>query len=235
MAMDRISYKHTRGTASMVMRQRPQFRRISRHPRLSSLLTERLLTAADAMLFGSSVLRSYREAVERDWDKIAPFMPDEVHSSLDIGCGIGGVNEFIYQNFSATNPVSITLADKDEVSKPLRYGMSENPSAYNSLSRSVDYLTSVGVPPDAINTVNLSATKLPENEKYDLIVSLISLGYHYPVSVYLDYLTEHLSESGVMILDCRLDSDGIESLGRHFDIKTIYEDIFMTRIACTIQ
>jgi len=217
----------------MVLRQRPQHRRISGHPRLARLIPETILTATDATLFGSRIMRAYRDEVRIDWDGIAPALPDEVHNSLDIGCGIGGVNEFIYRRFSDSNPMSVTLADKDEVSRRIHYEMTDNPSVYNSLSHSVDYLTSVGVSPDAIKTVDLNVTRPPEDESFDLIVSLISLGFHYPVDVYLDYLTNHLTDRGVLILDCRTGFGGIETLERHFEVRTILEDSFMSRVACT--
>ena len=196
-------------------------------------MPEKVLTGIDATLFGSRILQSYREEVQIDWDGIASFLPEEVHNSLDIGCGIGGVNEFIYRRFSESNSISVTLADRDGVSRRIRYEMSDNPSIYNSLSHSVDYLTSVGVSLDAIRTIDLNVSQLPEDESFDLIVSLISLGFHYPVDVYLDYLANHLNDRGVLILDCRSDSGGIELLERYFNVVKIIEASFMARVACT--
>lgn len=228
-----VSVGNSRAIASMVLRQRTQHRRLSGHPRLARLVPEKLLTRIDATLFGSRILQSYREEVQIDWDGIAPFLPDEVHKSLDIGCGVGGVNEFIYRRFADVKSLSMTLADKDGVTDKIRYGMSRNPSVYNSLQCSVDYLTSVGVSLDSIKTVDLNASQLPEDESFDLIISLISLGFHYPVDVYLDYLIDHLNDRGVLILDCRSGSGGIELLKRYFDVVKINEVSFMARVACT--
>ena len=149
---------------------------------------------------------------------IAPHIPDHIRSSLDIGCGVGGINEFIYGQFGSMNLDRITLADRDEVADVMRYGMSADPSACNSLDLSVEYLVSVGVPRAAINTVDLNTTSLPEDETFDLIISLISLGFHYPVTVYLDYLVDHLADNGVAIMDCRQGTDGIDLLEEHFNV-----------------
>lgn len=48
------------------------------------------------------------------------------------------------------------------------------------------------------------------------MLSLISWGFHYPVSTYLDRVRELLSDDGVLILDLRRDTGGLEDLRRAF-------------------
>ena len=53
-------------------------------------------------------------------------------------------------------------------------------------------------------------------EALDLVISLISWGFHYPVAVYADQVREILRPGGRVILDVRKGTDGREQLEARF-------------------
>ena len=52
--------------------------------------------------------------------------------------------------------------------------------------------------------------------KIDLVISLISWGFHYPVNIYLDRVYNLLNNSGVIIMDTKKKTNGIETLKKKF-------------------
>jgi len=71
--------------------------------------------------------------------------------------------------------------------------------------------------------------------RVDLVLSLISWGFHYPVGVYLERVYDLLDEGGVLILDIRRDTDGVDVLVKKFDdYRTVLETRKFIRI-CAIK
>ena len=61
-------------------------------------------------------------------------------------------------------------------------------------------------------------------ERFDLVLSLLSWGLHYPISTYLGEVHVALSKRGVSIVDVRLKSDGESELRRAFrEVELIAE------------
>ena len=66
--------------------------------------------------------------------------------------------------------------------------------------------------------------KIIFKNNFDIIISLISWGFHYPVSTYLDECCKKLNENGVLIIDVRKNVGGEKELGARFsNIKVIFE------------
>ena len=58
---------------------------------------------------------------------------------------------------------------------------------------------------------------------YHVIFSLLSCGWHYPVSTYIDLMSNSLSNDGVLVLDLRHNTDQLDILTSHFTLeKQIY-------------
>ena len=55
----------------------------------------------------------------------------------------------------------------------------------------------------------------------DVVISIISWGFHYPVSTYLEDVHEALVPGGVAILDIRNGTDGVAALRRRFHVEQI--------------
>lgn len=62
---------------------------------------------------------------------------------------------------------------------------------------------------NGINEAKIHLFEVPSNNQisidcsFDLVISLISWGFHYPLSQYMDDVYELLNENGALILDLR--------------------------------
>ncbi len=82
-----------------------------------------------------------------------------------------------------------------------------------------------GVGPDRIETIEANDSgEVPINRPLDLVISLISWGFHYPVDTYLAQIRSLLSKNGVLILDVRKNTDGMKKIKEQFRHVDIIEE-----------
>jgi hypothetical protein len=62
--------------------------------------------------------------------------------------------------------------------------------------------------------------KIDAPPEMDLVVSLISWGFHYPLSTYLDQVYNLLRTGGHLIIDLRYREGGLEELEKRFSSVT---------------
>src|SRR5262249_27500704 len=153
------------------------------------------------------ILDEYCRQMNREWERLRPFLPARASRILDIGCGIGGMDEFAYRAYCPGGPVELFLVDRNRFEGQVFYGFAKQGAAYNSLELSKKYLTAKGIPQRVLRTINVETSELPMGIQYDLIMSLLSWCFHYPVDVYLKYVKEHLAPDGTLIVDCRRNTD----------------------------
>ena len=110
---------------------------------------------------------------------------------------MAGIDYFLAKH----NPdAEIYLLDATKKEKTIYYGYSKNGCNYNDLTLALGFLRMN----DINNEINLlDIVKDFEFPKVDLVVSLISWGFHYPVETYLDRVIENLNENGLIIIDIR--------------------------------
>lgn len=155
--------------------------------------------------------------INKEFKLMLEYLPEKCKSILDIGCGIGGIDVLLHKAYG--NP-KILLMDKSEISKKLHYGYHETGASYNCFQATRELMDANKV--KNYDIIDVSKGKLPIFENVDLIISLLSCGYHYPLDKYLDYIETVLSEDGTLIIDCRQKMDGITVLSQYFqDIKII--------------
>ncbi len=223
-----------RDLASRVLYQRTELLRLGHSPILRRLVPYRWLVHADATLFGRPILKAYHASMREHWESIAPHLPDTASRTLDIGCGIGAINVFLHQAFAAAGDVEHVLFDRDTEGGEVYYDFHARAAAYNDLSLTRAYLERHGVPSEAIRTVDVDREAPPDDITYDIVVSLISWGFHYPIETYADYVADHLAPGGVLILDVRRDTDGLEGLARRFDLEIVHETRKYDRVRATL-
>lgn len=187
---------------------------------LYSVLPLSFVVSVEAYLFKESIKKKYEQDMLSEFETIKDHIPHTCTHVLDIGCGIAGIDIYIH----AKTHAHIHLLDKSELQKNVYYGFERKGAYYNSLDLAVDTLSRNGLDKDYIHTQEVtedtSSIQSPR-EGYDLVVSLISWGFHYPVSVYIHEVHRTLSPHGVLILDVRTDSGGEEELRKLFTIVPI--------------
>lgn len=146
----------------------------------------------------------YIERVERDYEVISPWLPDYAHKTLDIGCGLGGINIFTAAVLGTTY---VTLIDGDG-SAPRKMGFVEGTQAWSDVRMAIKLIS-------ANLKKNQKAQKFTPGGIYiDLITSLKSWGHHYPVDEYLKITRRWRGHKCRLIIDIRNGTDGREKLER---------------------
>jgi SAM-dependent methyltransferase len=193
------------------------------------------LVRSDAKRHHGTILREYHELMRLQWSEIVSVLPSATATILDIGCGAGGIHPFSYQAFGQNCGYTVYLVDRNQVDHKVYFGFEKEASAYNSLELTVEYLRHRGVPGAALKTYDVNKVKPPESPKMDVIVSLISWGFHYPVSTYLDYAKRVLAKDGVMVLDCRKGKEARDALQNEFSVSVLAEGEKHYRLKCVHQ
>ena len=185
-----------------------------------------LAVTLEAMLTKPRVKRLFHEDMEGECAILKPYLPEHARTILDIGCGVAGIDVLLDQHYRAKGRVvDICLLDKTEMPKIVYYGLEQNGCYYNSLAVAKAMLVDNGAGPDHIFLQeDRDDRAIDFKRKFDLVLSLISWGFHYPVTTYLDQVYNLLKPDGILILDVRKDSGGVEQIEQKFDnAKIIHE------------
>jgi SAM-dependent methyltransferase len=217
--------------ATLILYQRTELQWRNKLGHVGSLLPYKLCVTLEALIRSRQIIRRYSEVMLAESKQLLPFLPGAATRILDIGCGIGGINEFLYNRYK-DSLTELYLADRNEIRGRIYYGFHPRASAYNSLSLTESYLVGRGVPKDILHSVDVGRKALPDNIDFDIILSLLSWGFHYPIYAYLEYVKYHLARDGVLIIDCQKDTDGITTLEKHFTVSIIEVTSKFTRVQC---
>lgn len=189
-------------------------------------LTYNMMVLFEAWLFRKRLKRLFSKDMMQEYNTIKGSLPENPEAILDIGCGVAGIDGMLNYHYKEKKiDVKFYLLDRTELKHNIYYGFKDKPSFYNSLSIAESLLVNNGVKPE--NIYKQEAT--PDNEinfsvKFDMIISLISWGFHYPISIYLDKAYELLKPGGVLIIDARKNSGIEETLKNKFgNIKIVAE------------
>ncbi|TPG16046.1 SAM-dependent methyltransferase [Pedococcus bigeumensis] len=145
----------------------------------------------------------YAEECRREAESLAQVLP-ETGVVMDIGCGLGGPDLALAR---AVPGLSFVLLDKDEFDDRPHYGFEAEASAYNSLAQTVEFITANGVAPARLETVDIARQPFPAERPVDAVISIMSWGFHYPLSTYLDQVHAVLRPGGVVVVDVRTGTD----------------------------
>ena len=133
----------------------------------------------------------------RDFRKAEAIHPKRV---VDIGSGQAINDVFLAQDFAA----AFTLIDIEDT--PEKYHLwSHSGSGCAALQDAEAFLLANGVPPYQVRTINPRQTPDAMAEvDGDLVTSLFSCGFHYPIGDYVDLMCHTISTGGAVLLDLRL-------------------------------
>ena len=107
--------------------------------------------------------------------------------------------------------------DQTGIDKQVFYDFHGKASIYNSLETAKEMMTRNGIPGENVNLFEVKdGPRIKQEAKIDLAISLLSWGFHYPVSTYLDQAHKLLRPGGVLIMDIRQGTDGRKELESRF-------------------
>lgn len=118
---------------------------------------------------------AYIASVMRDFENMEKYLPKSANSILDIGCGLALVDVLIQRKYPKAK---LYLLDGDGENHD-RDGFHQEYSPYNSREVTEQLLKDNGV--EVAGWYDIGHKQLM---KADIIISLLSWGYHYPLSTY---------------------------------------------------
>lgn len=176
----------------------------------------------EAVLRGKRIRELFRRGVSGDFESIRSGLPAEAQVVLDIGCGLGGLDVLLYRHFGAPE---LFLLDKSHIDKGVHYGYGGTGAFYHSFDVTEAFLRANGLSMDKVRFLEADSELLRHGRvRFDLVVSLLAWGYHFPVSMYDEQVYVCLKDGGHLILDVRRDTGGVEQLTRRYHIEGVLVD-----------
>jgi len=162
----------------------------------------------------ADIARCYFKDILKDFDSIKAHLPEKCNNVLDIGCGIGGIDAMIHEHYSQKqfHDPFLNMFDFRTTSDEVYYGYRSHGAVYNSLELTAEFLTLNGVKRDSLEIYDAHGDFIEQD--YDLIISLLSCGFHYPVETYLSQIKK--CNPKVVILDIRKHSNQMDLLKSKF-------------------
>lgn len=169
----------------------------------------------------AEVLHEYRQEMRAQFDRRVAFIPDHARSVLDVGCGLAGIDQFIYEHLRGNDP-SFYLLDRTQVEQRVWYSFKAEGAFYNSLDLARANVIRNGVPENRVHCIEAPNDGNLDGfvRSVDLVISTISWGFHYPIRTYLESVSRIMSDGGVLLVDIRTGTDGLKELDRKFPRST---------------
>ena len=175
---------------------------------------------------------NYRNIMLNEFSTIEKFINKEDNLFLSIGGGLGGLELIINEKFDNRN---YHFIERNFISKKVKYGWGgmTNSEAYNDLNLQKNFLETNGLKNEQINIYNYDKDDLP-NIKFDLVISLLSLDYHYDFDIYINYLKK-ISKPNTKIIFDTIRADHFKSIFKNVEIIKTHDDTVhkSKRIMCS--
>jgi len=142
--------------------------------------------------------KAYFKDMNEEFKTFENRMNHKDKNILSIGGGMGGL-EVILNNNCEVN--FFDFIERNFVSKKVVYGWSSNNSeAYNNLNLQTEFLIKNGLSKEKFMVFDFDKDTLP-SKKFDVVISLYSLDYHYDFNQYAKYLKENTHKESKIIFD----------------------------------
>ena len=162
------------------------------------------------------------ELFQKEIELIKKYLPKKAENIMDIGCGLGIINIFLNKIYN--NQPNFFLLDKNKIDKVIKYGFSSDYESYNDLKETRNLLINNDINPSSINTFDVEKD-FKIDAKIDLVISLKSMGYHYPMDQYLRLFQTCCDENTSFIFDVSEGYYNERLFKKHFEsVDIIYEE-----------
>ena len=171
------------------------------------------LLASHRTHYTGDIASEYGAELMQTFEGIEAYLPETADSILDIGCGMAGIDVFLGVQYP---DATITLADKQGQSGRQKGGYHRDVKQfgyYHDFEAAIELLRANGVENNIKRHEIVS--DIPRG-RFDIVVSLLSWGFHYPISTY------KLKSPKLIIADIRKDTDGKEALSEYGHVTVVH-------------
>ena len=157
-----------------------------------------------------------------EMDTFKDFLPRTCNNIMDIGCGLGIIN-ILLNNFY-NDKTSFYLLDKNRIDKKIKYGFSSNYESYNDLNETKRILLENNISESSLFLFDVEKD-IQIDSKIDLVISLKSMGYHYPFETYLELFKKISNQNTTFIFDVSEGYYNYDTFKKYFEnTSIIYEE-----------
>jgi hypothetical protein len=162
------------------------------------------------------------ELFRNEISTIEKFLPKNIKNIMDVGCGLGIINIFLNEVYR--KKPNFYLLDKNRIDSKIKYGFSSNYESYNDLNETRKILLDNGLENSKINIFDVDE-KINIEKKIDLVLSLKSMGYHYPFKNYISLFAKCCTEDTIFIFDIFSNQYEVSFFKKYFDyVEVIYSE-----------
>jgi len=145
----------------------------------------------------------------KDWYDIANWCGKPI-SVLDIGCGSGLIHKRLVPSL---RPIEVHLMDGNSKCRSQMGWNPEGTKPWENVNHAVGKVKMLGMC-KAIGYMANPRLTIPA----DLIISLKSWGFHYPIHTYMNLAKRSLRPGGTIIVDLRKGANQIEEMAQSFHL-----------------
>ena len=149
-------------------------------------------------------------------------------------CSIGPGNGLVEYFLLLLAGVHEILLIDIEATSQHAHGFEKTGSGYASLEKTKDFMVMNGVAPSSILLCNPQKTTVPRFE-FDMLLSIMSMGFHYPCDEYVSFAKENCESTGCIIFDKRkhVVDAGYARLIQDFSVEVLSENHKWQRVCLT--
>lgn len=193
--------------------------------KIFKLLNYQKIVSWESSIFKNKIKYYFNNDMINEYNIIKPYLPRNINSILDIGCGVAGIDALIFKHYNESKNIDFCLLDKTSIDRNLYYGFHNKGAFCNSLLVAKNLLIQNGINEKKIFLQEVESDfKILFSKKFDFVISLISWGFHYPVATYLEQVFELMELDDRLIIDIRKGTNGEFEVKHKFgNIKKISE------------
>lgn len=148
--------------------------------------------------WGTAKHLSLKKQIFHTIDNYIDFKPKRI---LDIGCGLAYESELFQKKYGS----ELYLLDGDynsqnNITRDVDYGTVEDFRFYNTIDELTNSYDSRGMKYTFVDANNID---IPDDITFDLVLSNLSCGFHYPANTYQDLVLKHTLPESKIIIDIR--------------------------------
>lgn len=175
-----------------------------------------------AGLTPAAAAAKYSADLAATFETFRPYLPPRAERILDVGAGLAGIDVLLARHYG--HRPEITLLDRQGISPGPQGGFHPTGfAAYNDFPAALALLEANGV--HGVRTCNVDG-EAPPRGPFDLVISLLSWGFHYPVQTYR-------FDAKVLVLDVRKATDGVTALLRYGGVRFVHDGSKHIRVVVT--
>ncbi|MES0810413.1 hypothetical protein ABLO27_13100 [Roseibium sp. SCPC15] len=172
--------------------------------------------------------------LEQEWRLISRSCDHKIGGKwVSIGPGNGMFEMVAYRTKKYDQ---LLLIDIETTTGKHHHGFETSGAGYASLAATKKFLLSNGLSKVEISTCNPHHAKLPAS-RFDFLISLYSMGFHYPIEFYVDYLMANSAIGSRVVLDVRKETtrEELDRLETWFSSTVIVDRQKSQRLLLTRQ